>query len=235
MWGFPWREQRPAFEILYVRAVMLVIVAVMFWITVAIGRKRVHSQRSRLSILGLCYSLGVVAAGLLMTFMTDETVAHWRPILLAARVLTLPAVAYCVLLLFAEGYQEISKRLDREASLSDELYVYSTTDDLTALPNRFLFNDRLSNAIERSKRTRGGLAVLAINIDRFKLVNDSLGHAAGDKVLKEAALRFTASLRKVDTVTRMGSDTFVAFMSDLSAPTRDATILAERLLEEITR
>jgi diguanylate cyclase (GGDEF)-like protein len=233
-WGFPWREHRPAFEILYVRAVILVIVAVMFWVTVAIGRKRVHSHRSRLSILGLSYSLAVVAAGLWMTFMTDETAAHWRPLLLAARALTLPAVAY-VLLLFAEEYQEISKRLDREASLSDELYVYSTTDDLTSLPNRFLFNDRLSNALERSKRTRGGLAVLAINIDRFKLVNDSLGHAAGDQVLKEAAQRFTASLRKVDTVTRMGSDTFVAFMSDLSAPTRDATILAERLLEEMSR
>ena len=91
-------------------------------------------------------------------------------------------------------------------------------DTLTALPNRILFYDRLNQAMTRASRDKGSFAVLFIDLDDFKIVNDTLGHDAGDALLREAAKRITACVRKSDTVARMGGDEFTVIISNVRTP-----------------
>jgi diguanylate cyclase (GGDEF)-like protein/PAS domain S-box-containing protein len=110
----------------------------------------------------------------------------------------------------------------------DELGRRAMHDALTGLPNRDLLMDRMGVALARLERGGAGLAVMFLDLDRFKLVNDEFGHEAGDRVLAEVARRFAASLRPADTVARYGGDEFVVLCQDLwSAP--DAVATAERL------
>jgi len=88
-------------------------------------------------------------------------------------------------------------------------------DALTDLPNRTLFYDRLNVALERVRRFKTGLAILMIDLDRFKEINDSLGHQAGDQLLCEVAARISAAVRKTDTLARIGGDEFVVLLPDL--------------------
>src|SRR6185437_2601398 len=82
-------------------------------------------------------------------------------------------------------------------------------------PNRVLLNDRLNQAISRAQRHGGLLAVLFLDLDRFKRVNDALGHVIGDKLLQEVAKRLTGAVRRSDTVSRYGGDEFVIVLSEL--------------------
>jgi diguanylate cyclase (GGDEF)-like protein/PAS domain S-box-containing protein len=105
-------------------------------------------------------------------------------------------------------------------------------DPLTGLANRTLLRDRLEHAIARSERERGATAVLFIDLDNFKAVNDSHGHAAGDAVLVESAKRLQAAVRPGDTVARIGGDEFVALCEDVDA---DSALAVARRLQEALR
>jgi diguanylate cyclase (GGDEF)-like protein/PAS domain S-box-containing protein len=116
-----------------------------------------------------------------------------------------------------------------DAKLFEErLRHQATHDDLTGLPNRILLMDRLEMALARTARLETGVAVLFCDVDRFKVVNDSLGHTIGDELLKEVAVRLAASVRPGDTVARFGGDEFVLLCADLTSP-RDAVVLSERV------
>ncbi len=101
-------------------------------------------------------------------------------------------------------------------------------DPLTGLPNRALFLDRLGVALDRSRRTNGTVAVLFLDVDNFKQVNDSLGHAAGDQLLAVLADRLRAMLRPMDTVARFGGDEFTLLFEDLDGE-REVVLVAERI------
>ncbi|MER8751142.1 diguanylate cyclase [Mesorhizobium sp. M1050] len=101
-------------------------------------------------------------------------------------------------------------------------------DHLTDLPNRALFNDRLQHAIAKTKRS-GTIAVLCLDLDRFKPVNDMFGHQAGDELLKQVADRLRASVREHDTVARLGGDEFAIVQTDIHRAS-DAAVLATRLV-----
>ncbi|MBJ7330328.1 MAG: EAL domain-containing protein [Solirubrobacteraceae bacterium] len=101
-------------------------------------------------------------------------------------------------------------------------------DPLTGLPNRVLFSDRLTQALARSERDGSPLAVLLLDIDRFKLINDSLGHVVGDELLREVAPRLSGAIRPSDTVARLGGDEFAVLCEDLEDE-REAQEMAERL------
>ncbi|HEV3054539.1 MAG TPA: EAL domain-containing protein [Solirubrobacteraceae bacterium] len=101
-------------------------------------------------------------------------------------------------------------------------------DELTGLPNRALFLDRLGVALDRSRRTSASVAVLFLDVDNFKEVNDSLGHAAGDRVLAALAERLRAMLRPMDTVARFGGDEFTFLFEELASE-REVVLIAERI------
>ena len=101
-------------------------------------------------------------------------------------------------------------------------------DPLTGLPNRTLFLDRLELALARARRSNGTVAVLSLDLDRFKVVNDSLGHDIGDRLLMEAAARLQTVLRPGDSVARFGGDEFTILCDDVAGE-RDAVMIAERV------
>jgi diguanylate cyclase (GGDEF)-like protein/PAS domain S-box-containing protein len=106
-------------------------------------------------------------------------------------------------------------------------------DFLTGLPNRLLLNDRLTQAISLSKRHDGQLAVLFLDLDRFKNINDSLGHDVGDQLLRSVASRLASCVRRSDTVSRQGGDEFVVLLSELNEA-QDAAITAAKILDAVT-
>ncbi len=106
-------------------------------------------------------------------------------------------------------------------------------DPLTNLPNRVLFRDRLHKAIETAKRNRGKIAVLFLDLDHFKLINDTMGHHVGDKLLRFVADALSKQLRASDTISRIGGDEFVVVLSEIKEE-RDATLVAEKLLEALS-
>ena len=105
-------------------------------------------------------------------------------------------------------------------------------DALTQLPNRVLFLDHLGLAMEQSRRRKTGVGVLFVDVDRFKNINDSLGHEVGDKLLVELARRIAGILRPGDTVARLGGDEFAVLLTEIQGVS-DATRVVERLLEAI--
>jgi diguanylate cyclase (GGDEF)-like protein len=126
-------------------------------------------------------------------------------------------------LVFAAGL-DISERRKAE----DQIEHLAYHDALTGLPNRHLFVDRLDNALTRAQRTEESLAVLFVDIDHFKAINDSLGHTVGDTLLRTLALRLRAALRTEDTVARLGGDEFTVLVSGIKDP-NDLLRLAQKL------
>jgi diguanylate cyclase (GGDEF)-like protein/PAS domain S-box-containing protein len=110
-----------------------------------------------------------------------------------------------------------------------ELEYLATHDTLTGLPNRTLLYDRLKQAITQCARAKKLAAVLFIDLDRFKIINDTLGHAAGDIVLKEVAERLRSCVREGDSVARNGGDEFTVVLSLLNDP-NDAALIAQKIL-----
>ena len=121
--------------------------------------------------------------------------------------------------------QDITERLQLAAQLKQQAF----TDALTGLPNRALYKDRLTHAVTRTRRQRLSLAVLFLDLDRFKLVNDSLGHATGDELLVAVATRLRTMVRASDTVARLGGDEFSVLLEDLTGP-EDARQVADALV-----
>jgi diguanylate cyclase (GGDEF)-like protein len=111
---------------------------------------------------------------------------------------------------------------------ADEAQQRALHDPLTGLPNRALFEDRLARALAEQERRGSSVAVIFLDIDRFKLINDSLGHVAGDDLLKAIAPRLNQALRPGDTVARFGGDEFGVLLEDIGNE-RDATRVAERI------
>jgi diguanylate cyclase (GGDEF)-like protein/PAS domain S-box-containing protein len=116
-----------------------------------------------------------------------------------------------------------------QTRLEEQLAHQALHDSLTALANQSLFRDRVNHALTRLDRTRGHLAVLFLDLDNFKTVNDSLGHSAGDLLLVEVAARLQSCLRSGDTAARLGGDEFAVLLEDLASD-GDAVVLAERVI-----
>jgi diguanylate cyclase (GGDEF)-like protein/PAS domain S-box-containing protein len=112
---------------------------------------------------------------------------------------------------FIANVEDINERKNAEATIERLAYF----DPLTDLPNRRMLQDRLEQGLKRSRRQNNGMALLYIDLDRFKQVNDSLGHPAGDRLLKELARRLVAALRDDDVVCRLGGDEFAVILHDI--------------------
>ncbi len=134
------------------------------------------------------------------------------------------------------AFMEMATRLAAVAIehrlLTDQLAYQAHHDALTALPNRLLFRDRLNQALARAERKKLQVAVLYMDLDRFKSINDMLGHSSGDALLRQAASRLQAGLRKTDTLARLGGDEFTAVLGELTDP-QDAVRVATKLVEDM--
>lgn len=131
---------------------------------------------------------------------------------------------------FAAIISDITKRKQDE----ERILYQANYDSLTGLPNRSLFLDRLTQAINNMQRSNKNLGLLFIDLDGFKLVNDTLGHDVGDMLLKEAAKRLGTCVRTGDTVARLGGDEFTIIMPNLDDP-KNAPLVAQRVLDSLGR
>lgn len=121
--------------------------------------------------------------------------------------------------------QEVFERLQAER----RAWEMAHHDGLTGLPNRALLHDRLGQALEQAQRDKKRAAVMFIDLDRFKSINDTLGHAVGDELLQAVAQRLKNVVRAVDTVSRFGGDEFVIVLHEIASPD-DAVLVAEKIL-----
>lgn len=133
---------------------------------------------------------------------------------------------------FLEGVAGILLSSIMRNRAEDAIRHQAMHDPLTGLPNRTLFNDRLDQALSRRTRIGGYVAVMVVDLDGFKIVNDSAGHATGDALLIAVADRFRSSLREVDTIARLGGDEFALLVGDLDAPDQ-AHRVAQRALDAL--
>jgi len=132
------------------------------------------------------------------------------------------------------GYRGTGADVTARKRAEERIQVLATRDALTGLPNRALLADRAGQAILAAARSRGQLAVLLFDLDRFKLVNDSLGHQAGDALLRAVAGRLQNTLRREDTLARLGGDEYVLLWNGLkSSP--EAALVAQRILGILQR
>src|SRR5207244_4122550 len=126
---------------------------------------------------------------------------------------------------------QIGQFMARKQAEENLLYV-ATHDTLTGLPNRYMFNQRFAHALNNAQRYRKTMALLFLDLDRFKFINDTLGHPFGDRLLQEAAARLRMCLRESDTIARFGGDEFVALIEDFAEPS-DVVSVAQKILHAL--
>jgi len=132
------------------------------------------------------------------------------------------------------GYRGVSRDITPRKQAEERIQYLATHDSLTGLPNRVMFAELLSHVLASARRNRRKFAVLFIDLDRFKFINDSLGHEAGDALLCEVARRLKDSLRASDIVARMGGDEFVMLLQDLGN-SEQAGGIARKLLSAVIK
>jgi diguanylate cyclase (GGDEF)-like protein len=132
----------------------------------------------------------------------------------------------------ARLYKETQQKLQQRKQSEEAIRQLAYHDPLTGLPNRMLFDDRLGIALARARRYRQRVAVLLLDLDGFKEVNDRLGHSVGDQLLKAVGERLVAMLRASDSVCRMGGDEFLLLLSEIERA-KHASRAAERILDII--
>ena len=169
---------------------------------------------------------------------------HWRLISYIGRddiedysvglLFNLAILGAALFLLTAAASWLIAGSITRKRVHRVELFNMAHFDTLTGLPNRTLYFDRLAQTYETSKRHGRNFAILYIDLDDFKKVNDTMGHSAGDMLLKQVSRRMLDVVRKSDTVGRLGGDEFMIILAELSQP-MNAEVVAQKLLDTLTK
>jgi diguanylate cyclase (GGDEF)-like protein/PAS domain S-box-containing protein len=132
------------------------------------------------------------------------------------------------------AYQAVFNDITEQRNIAAQVEFLAYHDQLTGLPNRRLLHDRLTQSLSSAKRSATQLAIIYLDLDHFKDINDSLGHQVGDELLQEVARRLQACVRKEDTLARMGGDEFVIMLNQISDE-HAAAHVAEKILHEIAR
>ncbi len=128
------------------------------------------------------------------------------------------------------GFRSVGRDITERKEWEQKLEALAMHDSLTGLPNRRLLNDRFNMALTNAQRNKKRLAIMSIDLDKFKIINDTLGHDTGDKLLIAVADRLTGALRKSDTIARIGGDEFVLLLGEVEQKDSAVTV-AQKLLE----
>jgi len=132
------------------------------------------------------------------------------------------------------NYVAVFSDLTQRKQVEDKLNFLAYYDTLTGLPNRMLFTDRLTHALTQAQQSSMHVAVVFLDLDRFKRVNETLGHKAGDELLRTVSQRLLGCIRGGDSASRLGGDAFSIVLTDLSTP-HDAAVIADKVLRELSR
>jgi diguanylate cyclase (GGDEF)-like protein/PAS domain S-box-containing protein len=132
------------------------------------------------------------------------------------------------------GYVLVFHDFTERKLMEDAVKQIAYYDPLTGVPNRALFNDRAEIALEEASRFKRKLAVLVIDLDKFKDINDTYGHDAGDQVLQDIAVRISSAVRRIDTVSRLGGDEFIVLLPEIAGE-ETAQVVAQRIMDGVAR
>ncbi|MGB5306475.1 MAG: EAL domain-containing protein [Gammaproteobacteria bacterium] len=130
--------------------------------------------------------------------------------------------------------QQLASAKEQAESVAKRMEYYAHHDALTGLPNRILFNDRIDTALAHAQRQQSMLALLFLDLDRFKVINDSLGHAVGDQLLRVVSRRIRKCLRTDDTVARLGGDEFMVLLTDIKS-SADAGRIGNKIIDSLVK
>lgn len=226
------------YDSLLVATSLLIAVGAAFAALYLAFRLRAERSRQRHVIHLLAAAImGFAIAGMHFTGMAAASFApesyslpglmldtRWVGLTVAA--ITIGMLGLTTMLLFYEAHLSRSRLHARQLELANaQLQHVAMHDALTGLPNRLLLNDRLAQAIVRADRAIGRFALVLVDLDRFKAINDSLGHHAGDQLLIEVSNRLRSVLRKTDTLARLGGDEFVMILDGVGTPQDVAHII----------
>ncbi len=226
---------------LFILSIVIAIVAsgAALWISFHLRRprSRVHRYRAAagvvmgIAIVGMHYT-GMAAAefslGSICGAATGGVSTGWLALLVIIVTMAILAIALIISVLDMRLESRTSKLAVSLAEANEELTYLALHDNLTKLPNRALLEGRLRQAIGHADREKRPFALMFLDLDGFKAVNDAYGHSIGDLLLVEAAKRIEMKIRMQDTISRVGGDEFV-FLGDVGQP-EDAAALAEKLL-----
>ncbi|MBO9537541.1 EAL domain-containing protein [Herbaspirillum sp.] len=212
------------------------------WIAFSLRRNTPHVKAARaaasvvmgIAIVGMHYT-GMAAAnfraGSVCLAAREGVSPGWLAILIIVVTLAVLTIALLTSVLDARLESRTAKLARSLAEANEELTQMVLHDHLTKLPNRTLLEDRLTQAIHKASRNKGRFALMFMDLDGFKSINDSLGHHIGDRLLVEVAQRLSGVVRAQDTVARLGGDEFV-ILAELNKPD-DAMPVAEKLVEAV--
>ncbi len=206
-----------------------------------------RSVRMALARVGAAFAMGLAITGMHYTGMASSHFSSgsfctgtvgMNSIWLATTVgvLAFALLSITTILLVYDAHLESNTRRHNEQleQANAQLQHVATHDSLTGLPNRLLLADRLDQAIANAERRERRFAVMVMDLDRFKSINDSLGHLSGDELLKEAARRLASRLRRTDTLARLAGDEFVILVNEIGG-LHDAEQVASGVLADIGR
>ncbi|TQK13365.1 MULTISPECIES: bifunctional diguanylate cyclase/phosphodiesterase [unclassified Herbaspirillum] len=225
-------------------AIAIAASAAALWIAFRLRRNNPHVKAARaaasvvmgIAIVGMHYT-GMAAAnfpeGSICMAAREGVSPGWLAILIIVVTLAVLTIALLTSVLDARLESRTAKLASSLAEANEELTQMVLHDHLTKLPNRTLLEDRLTQAINKASRSQGHFALMFMDLDGFKTINDSLGHHIGDRLLVEVAQRLNNAMRAHDTVARLGGDEFVILV-ELNQPD-DAMPVAEKLVEVVNQ
>jgi diguanylate cyclase (GGDEF)-like protein len=235
---------------LFVASVIIAIGASLAALWIAFQLRRKYSGAAILAKLGSAVVMGFAIAGMHYTGMAA---AQFAPdsiclaadggsgmdnatlaVIIGVATLSILAITLVISSLDAHFAAHTAKLADSLQAANEQLRSIALYDPLTGLPNRFLLEDRLGQAIMHADRAQKSFAVMFVDLDKFKGVNDTFGHRVGDELLKGVARRLTKCIRKDDTVARSGGDEFIVVLSGLGDP-RDAAIIGSKIVRELSK
>lgn len=236
---------------LFIASVIIAIMASLAALSIAF---HLRQKYSRVAILGKLSSALVMGFAIASMHYTGMAAAQFAPgsiclaasttgggidnatlaVIIGVGTVSILAVTLAISAFDAHYAVHAAKLADSLQAANEQLRTIALHDKLTGLPNRFLLEDRLEQAVLRGSREGGNFAVMFVDLDRFKPINDRFGHAVGDEVLKTVARRLAGCVRRADTVARTGGDEFVVVLSSV-AKSEDAARIGGKILEELAR